>query len=110
MRKLFGIAAIVSLCIGPTSYAEPDWNAPVPENGRSNPYNLDTETFQIFRDRGQIHTQIYPVSITGALPPYGPIETILESADTNVFRKWLNQIFKSLAGIHKVNDVLELVG
>ncbi|OQW48560.1 MAG: hypothetical protein A4S09_03960 [Proteobacteria bacterium SG_bin7] len=112
MKSLYLIAGGFLLWLNATSYAqnEPDWSAPVPENGRVNPYNLDVETFQMARNQGQIHAQIYPVSVTGALPPYKPIESILGSKDTHVFRRWLNQIFKSLVGLHNLNDVLELLG
>lgn len=106
--SLFAIASLSFLSL--TSHAEPDWGAPVPENGRPNPYNLDAETFLLSRDQGQIHAQIYPVSVTGALPPYKPVENIFKSNDTNMFRKWLNQIFKSLVGIQDFNEALGLLG
>lgn len=92
--------------------SEPSWEESfsLPLQGRPNPYNLSGEEFQQYRQRGQIHTQIYPVAVTGSLPPYRPFLEVIESSDRNPFRNWLNQIFKRLIGFSNFNDVMVWMG
>ncbi|MDR3607218.1 MAG: hypothetical protein P4M08_07555 [Oligoflexia bacterium] len=84
------IAALI--CLAPaSSLAGPDWSAnwsanwsegvPIPPGGRPNPYGTPDsgENSQYAHDvlRGKIHAQVYPVSVTGALPPYRPLAKVM---------------------------------
>ncbi len=96
----------------PTILNEPDWNESftVPDGGRANPYNLDGEVFSENRNQGQIHAQIYPVTVTGSLPPFRPFQRVFENDESNLFRKWMNEIFKGLIKIKNFNDAMTWVG
>ncbi len=114
IAPLFVVLVVKSL----TTYAvaltvqEPNWNESfeLPANGRANPYQLEGELLRQNREQGQIHTQIYPVKITGALPPYEPFRRVIEADDRNLFRNWLNRLFKKLVGFHSFNDVMAWMG
>jgi mono/diheme cytochrome c family protein len=68
----------------------PDWSegAPVPAGGRGNIYQWQPQDFFAYQKAGKIHAQIYPVDITGMLPPYQPI------------KKFLGDSFYSDLGLH----------
>lgn len=46
----------------------------LPLEGRSNPFNLSATDFLDYQAQGQIHTQVYPVEVTGVLLPERPIK------------------------------------
>ncbi len=61
------------------AWATPDWsqNARVPIDGRKNILELSEKNWLEHIRAGQIHTQNYPVDITGALPPLAPTEKLI---------------------------------
>lgn len=82
----------------------------VPENGRSNPYSLEPETHQKFITAGKIHAQIYPVSVTGVLPPLRPIKNLIENETDNPLKFFIQNLFQNISGIKTFNQVLDHIG
>lgn len=109
---VFILSGSVQAQIKSETFLEPDWQEgfTLPPNGRARPYAMTEEQFIQYRDRGQVHTQIYPVRVTGALPPYEPFRRIIEADDQNLFRNWLNKLFKRLIGFRSFNDVMTWMG
>lgn len=95
-----------------TLASTPDWTegAPVPSNGRKNVYNWSEEDFVRINTQGRLHAQIYPVTVTGILPPYEPIKRLIEEDNTNPFRRWIQSLVRGLGGITTFNDVLQNLG
>jgi hypothetical protein len=77
---------------------------------RMNPYNLSEEEFLQFKQQGQWLTHSYPVTVTGLLPPYRPIERILNDDFNNPIKKWLNSLFKSLTQIKSFDGLMNWLG
>lgn len=96
-----------------TSHAvEPNWSegTPVPPNGRENIYQFSEEKLSTFANQGKIHAQVYPVTVTGILPPFAPIKRLIEDTERNPLRKWLQRIFRKISGYKSFNDFLETLG
>jgi len=108
--KLFVTGLLLFLSLN--TYATPDWNeqAPVPHNGRPNPYDFNFFDFSQYRDAGKIHAQIYPVHITGMLPPYEPTRRLIEDHSRNPLREFLNSILREISGYHSMDDLLKGLG
>ncbi len=72
-------------CLAPFAQAQ-DWsrNAPVPADGRPNPYGVKSLP-QTVR-AGRLHALNYPVNVTGILLPYAPIKKLL---DLEALQRWL---------------------
>lgn len=87
----------------------PDWSEQAAPQG-SNPYSLSASDFSVVRDAGKIHAQIYPVSITGILPPYEPIRHLVEDSSKNPLREFLNTLFRSASGYESMDDLLKDLG
>lgn len=87
--------------------APPDWtqSAPVPPGGRSNPYGTPEPQHSEEVSRGRIHAQIYPVEITGSLPPYRPLATLFETHQDNPIQEILRKIWGDLSGIRTLDDL-----
>ncbi|MEZ0392646.1 MAG: cytochrome c [Pseudobdellovibrionaceae bacterium] len=92
--------------------AEPDWSEghSIPQTGRSNPYELSPTDWAAFNQAGRLHAQIYPVEITGALPPYRPIKNLIENKNNGVFRKWLSKIIRGISNMKSFEDVELFLG
>jgi len=90
----------------------PDWSQGfiVPAGGRPNPYELSGATHQDSVRQGKIHTQIYPVSVTGLLPPYHPIKNFIEEPATDPFGHFIKSFFKGLTNMESFDDVIKWVG
>ncbi len=82
----------------------------VPINGRNNPYNLAPEEYQTFVNQGKIHTQIYPVSVSGLIPPYDPVLRFLDTETDNPLLIALRKIFTATTGKTNLDDILGWVG
>lgn len=91
---------------------EPDWSseAAIPRTGRMNIFNWSPEEFKNYQDQGKIHAQIYPVSVTGMLPPFEPVRRLIEDKASNPFRRWIQNILKGLSGYKSFDDVLSHLG
>ena len=108
------IAFLTSLVVSFNVFAsgQPDWteSATVPAGGRGNIY-LWSEGELASRNReGRLHAQIYPVSVTGILPPYEPFKRVAEADPSNPAKEFLNGIFRRAAGIENFDQILEYVG
>lgn len=104
---------ILSVLISSTALAlEPDWSqgAPIPAGGRANIYQRTNQEYVQYIRQGKLHAQIYPVTVTGILPPYAPIKRLIEEDSQNPFKKWLQYIIRGLSGYRSFNDVLKNLG
>lgn len=107
------LALLTTLSFSLTAQASlPDWSqgAVVPAGGRENIYQWPEHDFEFYKNRGKIHTQVYPVTVTGMLPPYQPIKRMIEEQTHNPFKKWLQNIIQGLSGYKSFNDVLKNLG
>ena len=68
----------------PVSRALPtaDWSEDVaiPAGGRPNIYQWSAPDFFAYQKAGRIHAQVYPVTVTGMLPPYEPLKAIVNDS------------------------------
>lgn len=106
---------IFVLCLSLSSLAfafEPDWgrNFQIPAGGRNNPYDLSQSEFLTTVNNGKIHTQIYPVEVTGLLPPYEPLRKFIEEPSSDPFKKLLQKIFQGFSDVSTVNDLFTWMG
>lgn len=94
------------------SYTEPDWSEGVlvPREGRANIYGLSADELKKARAEGQIHTQKYPVSVTGVLLPEKPVREIIENKTWNPLKKIMNEIFKDVFNLNEFNDLFRWLG
>jgi hypothetical protein len=90
--------------------ATPDWSENAPSPVGANPYQFSTGVLPQFRDAGKIHAQIYPLSITGMLPPYEPTRYLIEDSSANPLREFLNSLVRGMSGYRSMNDVLDDLG
>jgi mono/diheme cytochrome c family protein len=104
------------LCIFGASFrlwaASPDWSegAAISPQGRSNPYQFSEAELSAVILKGRLHAQIYPVEITGSLPPYQPVKDLVESQDGDFFRRWLSRFIRSVASVHSFDDIENKLG
>lgn len=110
MTKFF----LISILVSATSFAqtEPDWSptATVPPGGRANIFSWNELDFQDNQKQGRLHAQVYPVTVTGVLPPYEPVRRLIEEKNSNPFRKWIQGLLKGLSGFKSFEDVLKNLG
>lgn len=106
--KLFvtGLLIFVSL---QSRALTPDWSEKAAPQG-PNPYQIPDAQFAPTRDAGKIHAQIYPVSITGILPPYEPVRHLVEDKSRNPLREFLNSLFRAASGYESMDDLLKDLG
>ena len=92
--------------------APPDWSEGhlVPLGGQANPYQLSPVEWVSSVYAGKLHAQIYPVEITGSLPPYKAIKSLIEDQDKNIFRHWLSQFIQGVSKIKSFDDVEKTLG
>lgn len=101
------------LCISSTiSSAQGLWDEdiPVPIGGRPNIYNYSPLDFAKYRDAGKIHTQIYPVSVTGLLAPHQPVLNVIEDDSQNPIKIVIGKIAKGISGYHSFDQLLHRLG
>lgn len=111
MKKYLNLFATALLMITSVS-AQSLWDegVPVPPGGRTNINNYSTQDFAAYRDAGKIHAQVYPVSVTGALPPYQPVLNVIEDGDNNPLRVVLGKIVQEISGITSFDQVMANLG
>ncbi len=85
-------------------------NFEVPLGGRPNPFSQSDSDFVIYKNRGKLHTQKYPLEITGMLPPYEPVKNFFDADFDNPFRLFLQTFVKGLVQIESFNEVLNWIG
>lgn len=100
------------LLISDIASASPNWSqgAIIPEEGRGNIYEFPQDIYLQKRRQGLIHTQVYPVTVTGVLPPYRPIRRVLEEDNNNPLRRWIQSIMRDLSGFDSFKGILVDLG
>lgn len=103
---------VILLSFSAKAFTPPDWsmNAVAPPGGRENIYQWSDEDFLKYKNQGKIHTQIYPVTVTGMLPPYEPIKRMIEEDNHSPFRKWVQKVLQTMSGYKSFHDVLVSLG
>ncbi|MBX3040706.1 MAG: hypothetical protein KF789_08380, partial [Bdellovibrionaceae bacterium] len=106
---------LVSLCLfaSPLVHAQVSaWEEDflVPPGGRSNPYALSADDYDKAIQRGRIHTQIYPVSVTGILPPYEPLKKFFESESKDPFRTVVRTVLSKVVKVDSLSDIFHWIG
>lgn len=111
MKKTFLFAALTLSTLTAQAF-DPDWSAgaPVPREGRANIYQWNDADFLNYQTQGKIHAQVYPVSVTGMLPPYEPVRRMIEDKSSNPLRRWLQSLVNNLSGYKSFQDVLKGLG
>jgi cytochrome c553 len=118
-RMLTGLALAIGISASLTAAAathldsaNPDWtsNALVPPGGRANIFNDAPADFLKFKEQGQIHAQIYPVSVTGILPPYEPLRKLAEDDGQNPLAEFFENIFRDVVGVKNFDSVMAYIG
>ena len=110
LNRFLGLGII--LIFSPAFAGQPDWSERhvVPLGGQANPYQLDEPAWISSRQAGRMHAQIYPVEITGSLPPYKPIKSLIEDQDKNVFRHWISKFVQGVSKIKSFDDIEKTLG
>jgi hypothetical protein len=90
----------------------PDWSegARVPLEGKANRYELSLPQWEQAVRTGKLHTQVYPVEITGLLPPYQPFETALSSDNENPISQIFRNFVEGFTKIKSAEDALARIG
>jgi hypothetical protein len=103
---LFGILISTGLS------AAPNWNEgfQIPDGGRENPYDLSIGDFESSKKSGQIHAQIYPVEVTGILPPYSPTKNFIEDKTNNPLKQLVQKIFQGVTLFKSMDDFQKWLG
>ncbi len=111
MKNHLRIIAFIFL-VSTSVFAQSLWDegVAVPAGGRTNIHNYSAQDFSTYRDNGKIHAQIYPVSVTGALPPYQPIVNVIEDDSGNPLKEILNGIVQGVSGITSFDQVMANLG
>lgn len=85
-------------------------NVDIPVGGRSNPYELDQKSQKIDVLRGKIHTQLYPVEVTGLLAPTRPIENFIQGREANPLLRSIQGLFSGVTNIRSFDGLMKWVG
>lgn len=90
---------------------EPDWREGVRiHSPRTNPHELERETFANAKKQGIHHTLQYPVEISGIFIPWRPFRQYFEEPAKNSVRAALKSLFGDLSKIRSAGDVFKLIG
>lgn len=92
--------------------ASADWRqgVPVPVDGRANILQWPLADFLTYKTAGQKHAQVYPVTVTGLLPPYEPSKRFFDEKDRNPFKEILRRVAVDISGFDNFNDFLFQLG
>ena len=91
---------------------EPIWDAssPVPKTGRPNPFELSEPEWGRAIERGRLHAQIYPVSVTAMLIPERPLKEFIEGTWVHPLRAFFQALFRIATGYTQVDEIWEWLG
>ncbi len=111
-NRLFVLFLILSSQIIHAQPLSPDWGSTfkVPEQGRANILNLPEDEWLQYVEAGKIHAQIYPVTVTGVLPPFRPLKNFIEDRSQNPLKDYLNKIVRNISGLKTVDNLLRRLG
>ena len=106
--SLFIIASLAEMA----EALETRWSpaVPVPAGGRPNILDLNPVDYDSYVLKGKIHTQIYPVTITGALVPENAVKNFLESSPSNPLKLILRKAGADFIGLNSLDDFQRTVG
>ncbi len=79
LNWIWGLAALAAW--QPLAAAEPDFNAPVPPNGRANPYELGSAELAAARRAGLIHALQYPDIERSMVLPFAMMDRVVDDAN-----------------------------
>jgi mono/diheme cytochrome c family protein len=71
---------------------------------------MSEDEFHRSREAGRMHAQIYPVTVTGTLPPIEPFRRFIEEPSPSPLRSALRGIFKELLDLRSTEQIFSLVG
>jgi mono/diheme cytochrome c family protein len=108
--RILGLALVGALAI--LAHADPDWsrNAPLPDGGRANPYELDPGPWSQSVRAGRLHALSYPVDVTALLLPYRPVASVLNGDSKNLLRRIVERAIGDISGFHSFDDVEHWLG
>lgn len=106
------ITTLFTILIGTSSAESPQWQEgyEVPIGGRANIFRWPNEIFHEKKQQGKLHMQVYPITVTGVLPPYYPVKRLIEDKSVNPFKNWIQKILHGVSGYKSFNDVLKNLG
>ncbi len=89
--------SVLVLGLGFSVIANGQWREaePIPREGRANILALSENVWPQSVRQGRLHAQLYPVSVTGVLPPERPIKNLFQSLRENAFAPLFRWIFRS---------------
>lgn len=95
-----------------SGWTEPNWRAgaPVPPEGRANPYLIEASEYPSVLRAGRLHALHYPVSVTGLVVPEKPIQQFFEAPDSNPLRVLLKNLFQGIYAIRSLDDLQNWMG
>ncbi len=93
-------------------WQEPDWSreAEVSGESRANLYRLPPGQLERVVTRGREHAVHYPVEPTGILIPWNAFKDFMNHPEKNPLRRFLQGIFKDLAGFESTDEVFDWLG
>lgn len=108
----FGLLGIWSSVVCAQDFREPFlWDEGTPITfPRTNIYNLPTDEFLKHYHSGELHTQIYPVSVTGLILPFESLNRILEAPDDNPIRRLALNLGGALFSFRNFKELYEWLG
>lgn len=113
MRMPWMFTALLGLLISvqASAYA-PEWREgfPVPVGGNPNPFHLEPESFARAREAGRLHAQLYPVEVTGLLPPLRPVREFFDKATYDPLKTLLKSLVIGFTGLETFDDILRWIG
>lgn len=78
--------------------------------GRTNILDLSENQFATYVHHGKIHTQHYPITVTGALVPTKAMENFLDSSLDNPLRYILKKAGAKFTGLNSLDDLIKSIG
>jgi cytochrome c5 len=111
MKALLVFVLLFVLMLVNSAFATPNWSegAPVPAGGRADILELGSEQGP-YVIQGKLHAQIYPVSVTGVLPPYRPIKKFIDDKSWNPLKALLHKIVRGVTGFKTFDSMLVRLG
>ena len=82
----------------------------IPLDGISNPLNLSPTELKDYNRAGRFHALNYPVTVTGALVPYGPTKDMLNGQLNGVLISLIELAINKLSPFKSFDDFLKWVG
>lgn len=112
MLKIITLCLLI--CLNTNAYENsPNWSSNFKlEEGvpRDNIYNLSEQELKSTIEKGQRHTLLWPVDISGLYIPYEAFKYFLESDQDNSLKKWAFSFAQKIIGFSSLNEMYEWLG